>query len=125
MTSPRLCRATLDRLPDGVAGLTYDPSQITAGIVHLGPGAFHRAHMARYVHALMNDGQAMDWGIVGAGLTPFDAGVRDALAAQDWLYTLVERDDDGATAQVVGSIVDIVAPEGTEVILDCIDGAGV
>ena len=125
MTSPRLCRATLDRLPDGVAGLTYDPSQITAGIVHLGPGAFHRAHMARYVHALMNDGQAMDWGIVGAGLTPFDAGVRDALSAQDWLYTLVERDDDGATAQVVGSIVDIVAPEGTEVILDCIDGAGV
>ncbi len=125
MTPPRLCRATLDRLPDGVAGLTYDPSQITAGIVHLGPGAFHRAHMARYVHALMNDGQAMEWGIVGAGLTPFDAGVRDALSAQDWLYTLVERDDDGATAQVVGSIVDIVAPEGTEVILDCIDGVGV
>lgn len=125
MTSPRLCRATLNRLPDGVAGLTYDPSHITAGIVHLGPGAFHRAHMARYVHALMNDGQAMGWGIVGAGLTPFDAGVRHALSPQDWLYTLVERDDDGATAQVVGSIVDIVAPEDTEVILDFIDGPGV
>lgn len=125
MTFPRLCRATLDHLPDGVAGLTYNPSQITAGIVHLGPGAFHRAHMARYVHALMNDGQAMDWGIVGAGLTPFDAGVRDALSPQDWLYTLVERDDDEATAQVVGSIVDLVAPEDTEVILDFIDRPGV
>ncbi|WP_366517864.1 mannitol dehydrogenase family protein [uncultured Brevundimonas sp.] len=125
MTSPRLCRATLDSLPDGVAGLGYNPSEITAGIVHLGPGAFHRAHMARYVHALMNNGQAMDWGIIGAGLTPFDAGVRDALSAQDWLYTLVERDDDGAMAQVVGSIVDIVAPEDTEDILDFIDGAGV
>jgi mannitol 2-dehydrogenase len=125
VTSPRLCRAILDSLPDGVRGLGYNPSQITAGIVHLGPGAFHRAHMARYVHALMNNGQAMDWGIVGAGLTPFDAGVRDALSAQDGLYTLVERDDDGATAQVVGSIVDIVAPEDNAVILDFIDGAGV
>ena len=125
MTSPRLCRATLDRLPDGVAGLTYSPSQITAGIVHLGPGAFHRAHMARYVHALMMDGAAMDWGIVGAGLTPFDAGVRDALSAQDWLYTLVERDDEGATAQVVGSIIGIVAPEDPAVILDLIDQPGI
>ncbi|MBX9801560.1 MAG: mannitol dehydrogenase family protein [Caulobacteraceae bacterium] len=125
MTSPRLCRATLDRLPDGVAGLTYNPSQITAGIVHLGPGAFHRAHMARYVHALMSDGQAMDWGIVGAGLTPFDTGVRHALSPQDWLYTLVERDDDGATAQVVGSIVDLVAPDDTAVILEVIDKAAV
>lgn len=125
MTSPRLCRATLDRLPDGVAGLTYNSSQITAGIVHLGPGAFHRAHMARYVHALMSDGQAMDWGIVGAGLTPFDTGVRDALSPQDWLYTLVERHDDGATAQVVGSIVDLVAPDDTAVILEVIDKAAV
>lgn len=125
MTAHRLCRATLDRLPDGVAGLAYNPSQITAGIVHLGPGAFHRAHLARYVHTLMNDGQAMDWGIIGAGLTPFDTGVHDALSPQDWLYTLVERDDDGATAQVVGSIVDLLAPEDTEVILDAIDGPGV
>ena len=125
MISPTLCRATLDSLPGGVAGLTYDPSRITAGIVHLGPGAFHRAHMARYVHALMARGQAMDWGIIGAGLTPFDAGVHEALAPQDWLYTLVERDDEGATAQVVGSIVNIVTPGDAEVILDLIDAPGI
>lgn len=125
MIAQTLCRATLDSLPHRVAGLRYDPARITAGIVHIGPGAFHRAHMARYVHALMNDGQAMDWGIIGAGLTPVDARVRQALAPQDWLYALVERDDDGATAQVVGSIVEILAPGDTEAILDVIDRPGI
>ncbi len=125
MTAPRLCRTTLGALPDGVVGLNYDPSRITAGIVHLGPGAFHRAHMARYVHALMARGQAMDWGIIGAGLTLFDAGVREALAPQDWLYTLVERDDEGATAQVIGSIVDVLPPGDAAAILDVIDRPGI
>lgn len=125
MIAPRLCRATLGSLPEGLAGLTYDPSRITAGIVHLGPGAFHRAHMAHYVHALMSRGQAMDWGIIGAGLTPFDVRVREALAPQDWLYTLVERDDQGATAQVVGSIVEVLPPADTGAILDAIDRPGI
>ncbi|RZJ46076.1 MAG: mannitol dehydrogenase family protein [Brevundimonas sp.] len=125
MSSPRLCRATLGSLPAGVAGLTYDPSRVSAGIVHLGPGAFHRAHMARYVHALMSRGQAMDWGIIGAGLTPFDAGVSEALAPQDWLYTLIERDDEGAEAQVVGSIVDVLPPDDSGLLLDAIDLPGI
>ena len=125
MSAPTLCRATLDSLPDGVAGLTYDPSRLTPGIVHLGPGAFHRAHMARYVHALMSRGRAVDWGIIGAGLTSSDARVRDALAPQDWLYTLVERDDDGAAAQVVASIVDLLPPGDAEAILGAIDRPGI
>ena len=125
MTSPRLSRATLDDLPASVTGLNYDPSRITAGIVHLGPGAFHRAHMARYVHGLMARGQAMDWSVIGAGLTPSDAAVREALAPQDWLYTLIERDDHGAQAQVVGSIVDILAPGDPEAILKVIAMPGI
>ena len=125
MIAPTVRRATLESLPHRVAGLKYDPSRITAGIVHIGPGAFHRAHMARYVHALMNDGQAMDWGIIGAGLTPFDTRVHETLALQDWLYTRVERDADGATAQVVGSILEILAPGETEAILGAIDRPGI
>ena len=124
MTPPRLCRATLDRLPRSVRGLSYDPTAIRAGIVHIGPGAFHRAHMARYVHELMSRGEAMDWGIVGAGLTPADRRVSDALTPQDGLYSLVERDDDGASAQVVGSIVEILGPDDVGAILDRIDAPG-
>ncbi|WP_269514792.1 mannitol dehydrogenase family protein [Brevundimonas subvibrioides] len=125
MTAPRLSRATLDRLPRDIAGLTYDPRAITPGIVHIGPGAFHRAHMARYVHALMNRGQAMDWGIVGVGLMPGDARVCEALGPQDGLYTLIERDDDRASAQVVGSITDILGPGAVDRVLDRIQAPGV
>lgn len=125
MTAPRLSNETLSQLPGAIAGLSYDRGRLKAGIVHIGPGAFHRAHMARYVHALMSKGQAMDWAIVGAGMTPFDTTVHNALAPQDWLYTLVERDDDSASAQVVGSIIDIVKPGDVEAILSRIDRPGV
>ena len=42
----------------------YDRSQVTAGIVHFGVGGFHRAHQAMYLDALMNEGKALDLGIV-------------------------------------------------------------
>ena len=85
----------------------YDRSQLQVGIVHLGFGNFHRAHLARYTHELM----ALDferhasWGILGVGLLPADAGMYDALSPQDALYTLVSRD--GASperAEIVGSV---------------------
>lgn len=90
-----LSRATLRLLPAGVAVPRYDLATITPGIVHLGPGNFHRAHMARYTHALMEARpEAKRWGIVGATLMPGDKTTMDALAGQDALYTLVERDRD-------------------------------
>jgi mannitol 2-dehydrogenase len=49
-----LSRAALPRVPKGVAAPVYDVSGVTPGIVHLGLGGFHRAHMARYTHDLMN-----------------------------------------------------------------------
>ncbi len=66
----------------------YDRKAVTAGIAHFGVGAFHRAHQPAYLDALMNAGRALDWGICGIGLLPSDTAVRDALAAQDGLYTL-------------------------------------
>lgn len=109
-----------------VEGLRYNPGDITPGIVHLGPGAFHRAHMARYVHRLMqSDADALQWGIIGAGMTPFDETVREALQPQDWLYTLVERDDQAGSAQIIGSIVEILDPGQTQAVLDRIDAPGV
>ena len=79
----RLSDATLDRLPAPVARPAYDRSALATGIVHLGIGAFHRAHMAAYTDAVLADGDRR-WGILGASLRSPDT--RDALAPQDGLY---------------------------------------
>jgi mannitol 2-dehydrogenase len=91
----------------------YDRSAITAGIAHIGVGGFHRAHQAMYVDRLLRDGRAPDWGILGVGVLPSDRAMRDALAAQDHLYTLVEKHADGTyEPRVIGSLVDyVLAPE--------------
>jgi mannitol 2-dehydrogenase len=114
-----LSSASLGHLPDGVAGPTYDRSRVTPGIVHFGVGGFHRAHQAMYVDALMNRGEALDWGIVGVGVMPQDARMRDALDAQDHLYTLVVKHPDGSLEpRVIGSLVDyLFAPDDPEAVL--------
>jgi mannitol 2-dehydrogenase len=103
---PQLSQAALDLLPEAVARPAYDRSQVTEGIVHFGVGGFHRAHQAMYVDALMNEGEALDWGIVGVGTMPQDARMRDALNPQDGLYTLVVKHPDGRREpRVIGSIL--------------------
>nr|MDQ6896927.1 mannitol dehydrogenase family protein [Actinomycetota bacterium] len=102
----QLSQATLDSLPDAVARPAYDRSRVTEGIVHFGVGGFHRAHQAMYVDALMNAGDALDWGIVGVGTMPQDARMRDVLTAQDGLYTLVVKHPDGRREpRVIGSML--------------------
>lgn len=97
----RLSATTLDQLPADVARPGYDPRDVTPGIVHLGIGAFHRAHQAVYTdHVLARGGDR--WGIVG--VTQRSATVRDQLAPQDGLYTVAERGPAGTDLQVVGSV---------------------
>ncbi|HEX3257527.1 MAG TPA: mannitol dehydrogenase family protein [Pseudonocardia sp.] len=115
-----LTMASLSSLDPVVAVPGYDRGTVSAGIVHLGVGAFHRAHQALYLDRLMNDGKALDWGIVGVGVLPGDARMRDALAAQDCLYTLVEKSPDGSQeARVIGSIVEyLLAPDDPEAVVE-------
>lgn len=89
----KLNRQHLPLLATAVARPSYDPAQLRQGIVHIGVGGFHRAHQAAYTDALMNRGEALDWAICGAGLRSDDRAMRDALAAQDYLYTLYELGD--------------------------------
>lgn len=104
----RLSAASLSALPANVAGPAYDRSALSAGIVHLGIGSFHRAHQAVYTDDVLASGD-LRWGIVGASLRNPDT--RDALKAQDYLYTLNLRAEAEAL-RVVGSLQDIlVAPE--------------
>ena len=76
----------------GVQRPAYDRSQVTPGIVHLGIGAFQRAHQAMYTEAALMAGDSR-WGIVGASLR--SPAVRDQLKPQDGLYTLAVRDAEG------------------------------
>ena len=97
-------------------GLAYDPALIDIGIVHLGVGAFHRAHMADYTDAVLRSGDRR-WGIMGASLRSPDT--RDALAPQDYLYTIAESDEAGERCRVIGALRGvIVAPEDPQALIE-------
>ena len=70
---------------------TWDRSRLQSRIVHLGCGAFHRAHQALYTHHLLETSDS-DWGICEVNLMPGnDATLIQNLKAQDLLYTVAER----------------------------------
>ncbi len=102
-------------MPASVDRPAYDRGTVRTGIVHLGVGAFHRAHQAVYTEAVLQAGD-LRWGITAASLR--SPGIRDALAPQDGLYALNIR---GAADQlaVIGSIGRVlVAPENPTALLD-------
>ena len=102
----RLALAALGRLREGVAAPGYDPRERGTGIVHIGAGAFHRAHQAVYTDAALATGPG-DWRIAGVSLRSIE--VADALDAQDGLFTVMERDGAGDRARVVGSVARVLA----------------
>jgi len=83
--TPRLSLETLAGLPPAVQRPDYDFLNLSIGVVHLGLGAFHRAHQAVYTEDALR-GHGGDWGILGASLRHAD--VPNALAAQQQLYTV-------------------------------------
>ncbi len=99
---------TLPDLPDTVNKPTYARADLTAGILHIGLGNFHRAHQAWYLHRLMEQGLAHDWAILGAGVRDADAVQRTRLLEQDCLTTLIELDPSGKSAEITGSMIGYV-----------------
>ena len=109
-----LNRASLGRMPRYIGVPGYDLAAVSTGIVHLGPGGFHRAHMARYTHDLMElDGGALGWGIAGAGLLESDRDMLADLAAQDGLYTLIECGGGEEKRTVIGSLSALIHAGGS------------
>ncbi len=97
------------RLPE------YDRATTRAGIVHLGVGAFHRAHQAWYTEAVMNRFGG-DWRIIGVSLKR--PVMREQLDPQDSLYSLVTCRDDEVECQIIGALADVlVAPEDPRAVL--------
>ncbi len=110
-----LSAATLTDLPHGIRRPRYDREAMGIGIVHLGIGAFHRAHQAVYTHDILEKSGG-NWGIAGVSLRHRD--VRDRLRPQNGLYTSVERGAAGETLRVIGAIKEVlVAPEDPRAVL--------
>ncbi len=114
----KLSTAILSKLlSKGVSIPTYDRSKVKGGILHIGVGNFHRAHMAAYIDDLLNkDFEAgKEWGIIGAGILHFDQSKRDLLEPQDWLQTVVEYDIDVVKPRVLGCMTDFLPIDTKEI----------
>lgn len=111
----RLSSATFAALPATVRRPGYDRSRLEPGIVHLGLGAFTRAHMCEFTDdALEKEFGA--WGIIGASLQRPDQ--RDRLKPQDGLYSFLKRAPAGPELRVIGSVLDVlVAPENPQALV--------
>lgn len=112
----RLCSQNIGNINSGVAVPVYDRDAVKTGIVHIGPSAFFRGHLAVYIDDLLAQGET-EWGICAVSLK--SSGVRDALKDQDYLYSVVEQSTQSNSTRVIGSIKDIlVAAENPQAVLD-------
>lgn len=108
----RLSDATLGEVRAPIRTPAYDRAATQVGVVHFGPGAFHRAHQAWYFDRML----AADPGLAICAVSLRTPDVRDALAPQDGLYALVEREVD-PTVRVIGSLKELlVAPEDPDAV---------
>lgn len=111
--APLLGPATLARLPGHVERPRYALDTVSIGIVHFGPGAFHRAHQGWYVDDLLAHDPR--YGISAVSLrTP---GLRDALAPQHGLYAVAVLDAE-PRLRVIGALREaLVASEAPSRVL--------
>jgi fructuronate reductase len=113
-----LSRSALPAIRSGIALPGHDRSALARGIVHLGLGAFHRAHQALYTERLLAAGDRR-WGILGVSLR--DPGVVNTLVAQDYLYSVTEKHGNVARTQVVGALCGaLFAPKALDQVLAAI-----
>jgi fructuronate reductase len=111
----RLSEATRQRLPSTARLSGYRRQDLCCGIVHVGVGAFHRAHQAVYTELALEHAFG-PWGICGVSLRRPE--IRDRLAPQDGLYTVAERDT-AVRLQVIGCLKQLlVAPEDPAAVIE-------
>jgi fructuronate reductase len=86
----------------GITIPPFDRNPSRIGVVHLGLGAFHRAHQAMVFDALLQNGDAR-WGVLGVAMR--STQLADALAQQQGLYSVQINSHAGRSWQVVGSVL--------------------
>lgn len=105
----RLSSNTLDQLPQAVKQPAYSRRDSGVGILHLGIGAFHRAHQAVYSDDVLA-ASGGDWAICGVSLR--QRTVQEQLDPQDGLYCVVERDGAGDNCRVIGAVTETIFAPG-------------
>jgi fructuronate reductase len=117
-----LSENNLAKLNENVESLGYDRAAVSIGIVHFGPGAFHRAHQAVYTDDLLKRGEK-NWGICCVSINNQD--VRNILLPQDNLYTLAILDRT-VSYRVIGAIKEIlVASQEPQTVIERLSQASV
>ncbi|WP_448502934.1 mannitol dehydrogenase family protein [Sphingomonas sp.] len=114
----RLSQARLAHVPTAIARPGYDRMHVRAGVVHFGPGAFHRAHQAPVFDSLLADDPR--WGVTGVSL--HSTSVADALLPQDGLYTLALLDAE-PDMRVIGAIGQVLTARDPAAIVDAVASA--
>lgn len=111
-------RLNAENLPQANAQKpNYNRSNIKIGIVHLGIGAFHRAHQAVYIDNLLND--APQWGILGVSLR--SQTTANALNPQNNLFTVATNSARGQDNRIIGSVLNVItAPDNPQAVLDAL-----
>jgi len=109
---------SLKQVHSNIAVPHYQPSAHKPGIVHIGLGAFHRAHQAVYTDSALNSAGG-DWRIIGVSLRSTDTA--NKLNSQNGLYTLIERSAQQAKIRVIGSIAKVLtAVPNTQAIIEAL-----
>lgn len=110
---------TLFSLDKHISIPTYNRSEMSVGIVHIGIGNFHRSHQAYILDKYIQQTNALNWGICAVGLLPQDESICNRMEQQDCLYTLSEKKEDGVIqVSVIGSIVKCLhAPTDTQKVI--------
>lgn len=93
----------------GVTGPAVDPRSLDIGIIHLGVGAFHRAHQAVYTEDAAAAAGDTRWGILG--VTGRSRKVADQLQPQDGLYSVLTRSEASQSLRIIGSMRSVASPD--------------
>ena len=112
----RLSPTCLSSLPADIVKPAFEPSRFEAGIVHLGIGAFHRAHQALYTDDVLG-GSGGDWRILGVSLR--HRRVAEQLNPQGGLYTLGVKSPQRRDYRIIGAVQGVLfAPERPQAVLE-------
>ena len=116
-----LNQLNLELLGQHVSIPKYNRSELKKRIVHIGVGGFHRAHLAFYLHSLLENENDAEWGICGVGIREADRKMHEVLKNQDGLYTLLVRHPDGKMdTQLIGSITEsLLGVDNPKSVIDC------
>lgn len=109
----RLSLATLDAAAARAGASTWtppavDPRALDVGIVHLGLGAFHRAHQAVHTEDAAAATGETHWGVLG--VTQRSARVAEQLTPQDGLYGVLTKGRSTTSLRVIGSLRGVAFP---------------